>query len=81
MKGNDMEITISLGDTYRINAGKETFEVEVTALNTRNVTFSAKGETVKNPETPRVMPILVFVNWLEGLQQGVQVLPSKEKTL
>lgn len=76
-----MKITISLGDTYRITVKQETFEVEVTALNTRNVTFMAKGATVKNPETPRVMPILVFVNWLEGLQQDIQVLPNKEKTL
>lgn len=76
-----MQITISLGDTYRIAVKQETFEVKVTALNTRNVTFMAKGETVMNPETPRVMPILVFVNWLEGLQPDIQVLPNKEKTL
>lgn len=73
-----MQTTISLGDTYRITVKQETFEVEVTALDTRNVTFMAKGATVKNPETPRVMPILVFVNWLEGMEQGVQVLPQKK---
>lgn len=74
-----MQITIALGDTYRITVKQETFELEVTALDARNVTFMATGATVQNPEKPRVMPIMVFVEWLQGLQQGVQVLPQKRQ--
>jgi len=67
-----METTISVGDTYHIDTGNETFDIEVTALSTKNVTFMAQGATVKAPETPRVMPIVAFANWLEGLQRQVQ---------
>ena len=65
-----MEITI--GDSYHIEMGTDVFDIEITKLSTKNVTFMAAGKRVKVPETPRVLPIDVFANWITGLQEQAQ---------
>lgn len=59
---------IEIGDCYHIETGTDIFDIEVTELSTKTVTFMATGRTVKAPETPRVMPITVFAIWVRKIK-------------
>lgn len=73
-----MQTTITVGDAYRIDTGVETFEIKVVGLDLKCVTFMATGQAVKNPDNPRVMPIVAFANWIKGLKGQAQRIQTQE---
>lgn len=60
-------ISLAVGDAYSIKHTDYTFDIEITGLSTRFVTYMATGSDVKDPDRPRTMDIPVFARWMTGL--------------